>query len=285
MVMAHRRFCIHRFVIAGCIMAAGFLAAARADAESSQSRVQCKISSGGPPDLVIKVCNEVIQFGHEIGSRLAGAYISRARAYRVKGEYDRAIADLSQALKNDPGNVLAMHSRGVAYSDKQDYDRAIADYTEALWLAPRDATLFNDRARAYERKAQYDRAIADYSEVIRIAPRPAAALKDRCYVRAISGRELPQALEDCNEALRLIPRDISAFERRALTYVRLGRYDKAIVDYNLVLKFVSTNAAALYGRGVAKKKTGDEYGGDADIAAARLIRPDIVEELIRFGVK
>ena len=267
------------------LLAVTIFSAARAAADSTQSRVLCKLSSGGPPDLMIQACNELIESGRVVSSSLAGAYISRGRAFRAKGEYDRAIADFSQALNNDPGNVLALHMRGLGLFDKGDNDRAIADYTEAIWRAPRDATLYDDRARAYERKTQYERAIADYSEVIRIVPRPAAALKDRCYARAISNRELPQALDDCNEALRLIPRDLAALDRRALTYLRLGYYDKAIADYDLVLKFTSANAASLYGRGVAKKKKGDEANGEADITAARLIRPDVVEELIRFGVK
>src|ERR1700680_2773098 len=171
LIAIDRRFWVHRVFIAGWVMAAALLAAASAQADSTQSRIQCKISSGGPPDLVIQVCNDVIQFGHEASSRFAEAYVVRGRAFHAKGEYERAIADYSEALKNEPGNVLAMQGRGNACFAKKDYDRAIADYSAAIWLTPNNFRLYQDRAQAYEMKAQYDRAIADYSEVIRMQPR------------------------------------------------------------------------------------------------------------------
>jgi tetratricopeptide (TPR) repeat protein len=285
MIAIDHMFWVHRVFIAGWVMAAALLAAASAQADSTQSRIQCKISSGGPPDLVIQVCNNVIQFGHEASSRFAEAYVVRGRAFHAKGEYEQAIADYSEALKNEPGNVLAMQGRGDACFAKKDYDRAIADYSAAIWLTPNNFRLYQDRAQAYEMKAQYDRAIADYSEVIRMQPRLAATYIDRCHVRLISNRELPQALADCNEALRLVPSDIAARDYRGLAHLRLGHYDKAIVDYDAVLKASSIRATALYGRGVAKRKQGDNVGSQEDMTAARLIRPDIVDEFIRLGVK
>jgi tetratricopeptide (TPR) repeat protein len=248
-------------------------------------RVQCNVKVSGYPDGMIKSCTELIETGHETGRALASAYNARGRAYLAKGEHEHAIADFSAALNNEPGNLLALHSRGLAHSFKREFKRAIEDYSEAIWRAPRNATLYQDRARAYVGAADYARAIADFSEVIRLTPKPALALRDRCYVRAISGRELQQGLEDCDEALRMLKNDVIARERRALINLRMGHFDKAIADYNAVLKVQAASAGALYGRGVARKKKGEEMRGDADIAEARQIRPDIVEALIGFGVK
>ena len=150
---------------------------------------------------------------------------------------------------------------------------------------PRDVIALQNRGHAYQAKQDYDRAIADYSEAIRIEPKFAYAFNDRCYVRAIAGRELQQALADCNEALRLIPNDIQTLDSRGFAYLRLGEFDKAITDYNAVLKFNPQQAGSLYGRGLAKQKKGDSAGGDADIMAAKAIRADIVEEFARYGVK
>ena len=43
--------------------------------------------------------------------------------------------------------------------------------------------------------------------------------------------------------------------------------------------------SSLYGGGLARQRTGDQAGGDADIAAARTIRPDIAEEMAQYGLK
>jgi tetratricopeptide (TPR) repeat protein len=39
----------------------------------------------------------------------------------------------------DPNNVRAYNERGRAYFNKDDYDRAIADYTQALKINPNHA--------------------------------------------------------------------------------------------------------------------------------------------------
>jgi formylglycine-generating enzyme required for sulfatase activity len=57
--------------------------------------------------------------------------------YRAeKGEYDKAIADCTEAIRLDPKHVEAYHNRGVAYWNKGEYDKAIADFTEAIRLEP-----------------------------------------------------------------------------------------------------------------------------------------------------
>jgi tetratricopeptide (TPR) repeat protein len=248
-------------------------------------RVQCNARLGGPPDGLIESCTKLIEGGHETGRALAAAYNARGRAYLAKGDHDRAAADFSQALKNEPENVQSLHGRGLARSAKGDLDGAIKDFSDAIWLSPRNAAVYQDRARAYLGKADHARAIADLGEVIKFTPKPAFALRERCYVRAISGRELPQGLDDCEQALRLLKNDVTTLERRGLIHLRLGYFDKAITDFNAVLKVQAANAAALYGRGVAKKKKGLEIAGEADIAEARQLRPDVVQALIAYGVK
>jgi tetratricopeptide (TPR) repeat protein len=248
-------------------------------------RVQCNARLGGPPDGMIKSCTELIEGGHETGRALAAAYIARGRAFLARGDHDLAVADFSQALNLEPDNAQALHGRGLARNAKGDLDGAVKDFSEAIWRSPRTAAFYQDRAKAYLGKAEYARAIADLDEVIKLTPKPAHALRERCYVRAISGRELMQGLEDCEAALRLIRNDAAALERRGLIHLRLGYFDKAIADFEAVLKVQAANAAALYGRGVAKKKKGLEIAGEADIAEARQLRPDVVQALIAYGVK
>jgi len=43
-------------------------------------------------------------------------------------------------------------------------------------------------------------------------------------------------------------------------------------------------ATALYGRGLAKLKKGDR-SGDADLAAAKAIRPDVAGDFARLGIE
>jgi Flp pilus assembly protein TadD len=54
-----------------------------------------------------------------------------------------------------------------------------------------------------------------------------------------------------------------------------GDDKRARADYDKALQLNPKNPYTLFARGVLKKKMGDEAGGDADIARARQIKPDI----------
>jgi Flp pilus assembly protein TadD len=51
-----------------------------------------------------------------------------------KGEYDKAIADYTEALRLDPKNSIFYSDRGYAYGQKGDTARANADYARAREL-------------------------------------------------------------------------------------------------------------------------------------------------------
>ena len=87
-----------------------------------------------------------------------------------KGDYDRAIADLEQAIRLDPKYRRPIYNRGIAYIDKGDYDRAIADLGKSVRLDPKDPKAYVIRGSAYDGKGDYNRAIANYDEALRLDP-------------------------------------------------------------------------------------------------------------------
>jgi tetratricopeptide (TPR) repeat protein len=90
-------------------------------------------------DLVIRGCSEVIRVGKETPKDLAFAFTNRGNGYAFKQDYDRAIADYTEAIKLDPDFAAAYNGRAGAYSDQGDVDRAVADYIDARRLALRNA--------------------------------------------------------------------------------------------------------------------------------------------------
>jgi len=57
-------------------------------------------------------------------------YVNRARAYRLKGDIDRAIADHTQVIQLNPKFAAAYYNRDIAYRMTGDTDRAVADYRQ-----------------------------------------------------------------------------------------------------------------------------------------------------------
>jgi hypothetical protein len=58
----------------------------------------------------------------------------------------------------------------------------------------------------------------------------------------------------------------------------------AIADYNSALQLNPKLPTALYGRGFARLKTGDPTRGKADVAAAKSVDQNIVEEFSHYGL-
>ena len=168
-------------------------------------------------------------------------------------------------------------------SDAQVIEGCSAVIAAGRESAEKMAQAYYTRGSAYLMSGDNKRAIDDYSEALKRQPADAMVLLSRCHVRAIVG-DLQAALDDCNESLRLAPSVPATLGSRGLVLLKLGRFDEAIADYDAGLKLYAKSAISLYGRGVARRKKGDLSGGDADIAAAKAIRPDVPDLLATWGV-
>ena len=73
-----------------------------------------------------------------------------------KKDYDKAIADLSTAIRLDPEFAGAFSNRAAAFLGKREFDKAIADCTEAIRRDPNHAMAYNNRGRARLDKGDYD---------------------------------------------------------------------------------------------------------------------------------
>ena len=78
----------------------------------------------------------------------SSSLVSQGKTDSNNGDYDRAIAAFSEAIRLEPKNVNAFSNRGIAYAKKGDNDRAIADYNEVIRLDPKYALAFCNRGVA-----------------------------------------------------------------------------------------------------------------------------------------
>ena len=52
----------------------------------------------------------------------------------MKGEFDKAIADYTEAIRMNPQSAEAYRGRGHVYGVKCDFDKSISDFTESIRL-------------------------------------------------------------------------------------------------------------------------------------------------------
>jgi tetratricopeptide (TPR) repeat protein len=271
-----------RLVFFPSLLVGILLAGAAARAQTAQERHWCEGEEEATIDQRIDGCSAVIKAGRDKGEKLAEAFANRGLAYRLRGEYDRAIQDYNQAIKLNAKSAAAYNNRGVAYDHKGEYDRAIQDYDQAIKLKPSAEVHFN-RGNAYLGKGQHDHAIDDYNQALKLKPDFAAVLDNRCWARAVVGILRP-ALADCNEALQLMPNNAATLDSRGFVFLKMSQFDAAVSDYDAALRVDAKRAFALYGRGLARLKNEDP-AGEADIAAAKALQADIAEEYARYGIR
>jgi hypothetical protein len=61
--------------------------------------------------------------------------------------------------------------------------------------------------------------------------------------------------------------------------------EDALSDLEAVLETSPDMAESLYMRGVIRRRQGNTAEGDADLAAARFLEPQIDRTYVRFGIK
>ena len=150
--------------------------------------------------------------------------LNRAKDWYQKGEYDKAIAAYTEAIRLDPNCAVAYHNRGSLWTFKGDNQKAIADYTEAMRLDSQYADALYGLGFGWFNKGEYGKAVVAYSEAIRLDPQRADA---RAYYYRGNARdklgEYEKAIADYHQALRLDP-------QFALPYFSLGQLMSSCPD-------------------------------------------------------
>jgi tetratricopeptide (TPR) repeat protein len=165
---------------------------------------------------------------------IGGAYFDRCLDRINKGEYDLATQDCDQAFSLYPDGVdLNLRMRARAFIGKGEFDRAIADLSWAIQMKPGDSGRWFDRAEVHVKKGDVDRAITDFTEVLRLEPRHMGALIGRGKAHA-QKRHYARAITDFDEAIRRRA-DPVPYYQRGFAYEQLGQRDKAIADYRNAL--------------------------------------------------
>ena len=247
----------------------------------------------------------------------------RGAASVSRHEYESALNDLTRAAALDPANTENFYQLGLVHLQTGKRDAAVGDFNRVLELKPdhipalmrraqiritegnipsarldldavdhsaaKEADVRFELAHAYAAADVFDSALKQWELWIHYHehdPRMATALNGRCWDRASLGVDLATALKDCDNAVKLSTKETqwAALDSRAFVYLRLNEYAKAIADYDASLKLSPKNAWSLYGRGIAKIRENNSAEGQADMAQAAAITPNIAEQFKKRGI-
>lgn len=208
-------------------------------------------------------------------SDFADCYHYRGRMYHRDKQYEKAVADYSEALKLQPQNVEYYRDRAYANGDGlKKYDAAIADLNEVIKLEPKSPWHYVNRAYVHKSKKDYQKAAEDFTSAINVEPTPALkktfyGMRSDVYFDNLNNYQA--SIADQTEIIKIAPQDWVGYSNRGRAYLKNKNYEKAIADYTKVIEifphgFVYVNRGKAYcalGKktlALADKKKAQELG-------------------------
>jgi serine/threonine protein kinase/tetratricopeptide (TPR) repeat protein len=159
-------------------------------------------------------------------------------------QWERAVADYSEAISMKPDYFPAWTGRGRAYLGLGRWDEAIADFSKAIELDPNHFDPWHGCADAYMNMEQWDKALADYSKAIELSPDGRSAWEaweERFAVHLELG-QADKGLAEISEAISLSPDDPWLYGHRASAYEMLGQWDKVLANISKAISLEPDNA-------------------------------------------
>jgi tetratricopeptide (TPR) repeat protein len=202
----------------------------------------------GKPDEALAAYMKAIEAAQRAGQNPAYYWQIRARLSWSFRQWDKAIADSTQAIDLDPKQPLNWATRGDCYRDKGDTQKALADYDMVIKNSahlPQLARLgFCRRAELNEKLGRWDKVIADWTGHVRVNPAD-------WYGREVLVRVLvtcpDRALRDPRRAIEIAKQDpplgpeVVGFYL-AMAHAQLGNHDEAQMWYDRTVQCMEKNA-------------------------------------------
>jgi len=217
----------------------------------------------------------------------AGFLTVRAAAHQARNERDAALADLDAALRLDPTLADARMHRAQMHRGQAGRDLAEQDLAALDKSLPTQANLRASMAQLYVDIGMPAQALSQWNQWMDAHPHDLGlerAYNGRCRARFELGIELDKALDDCDEAVGADSKNPVYASNRGWVYLRLGKPQKALADFDQALALKPGAAWPLYGRGQAHLGLGQTALARADLAAARQAQPDIDTAVKRTGM-
>ena len=132
-------------------------------------------------------------------------YYNRGMAYFYHGQnYDKAIRDLTTAIRLKPKFDKAYRLRGLVRAEKGDWAGLRDDCTEAIRLNSTDDELYNIRGGACYRLTDYQAALTDFDRAIQLNGNNPEPYHNRGLVKQ-GMSDLDGAIADFQYAMKLNP--------------------------------------------------------------------------------
>jgi tetratricopeptide (TPR) repeat protein len=196
----------------------------------------------------------------------ARAFALLGNAWYYAGEFAKAEAQLTQALRLEPNPQVSRARAYVRYSLRK-YAEALVDIDECLRAEPENPEMICDRGLLLQALNRPDEAEKDYGRALDRRPKMARALNNRGTLRA-ARRDFEGATADFEQAIFDNPLSSDAYVNLGTVLVSQGKFDRAIQEFGTAIGIDPEGAEPYANRGLARRLKGDADGAFSDFQTA-----------------
>ncbi|MBO6203265.1 MAG: tetratricopeptide repeat protein [Selenomonas sp.] len=227
---------------------------------------------GNQSDGIVNIANVAnaaatsAQEEHDLGKR----YLFKEK------NYDEAIKHFTKCIEllpTEAGEAFAYpyYYRGRAYKEKGDINKAFADYTLAIQYNAKFAPAYASRSSILYDMQKYDEALKEINEAIKSDQKVPdyVGFRAKCYYKL--GKH-DKSLPDCNQAIKAEPQWWELYFVRGVSYAMSNNLEKALQDLGVVIDNDTNRlerADAYVWRGAIYNKMGDKEKAKKEIAKGR----------------
>jgi len=224
-----RRF-THMACLAAFLLALPAAASAKEDVTLLRAREGAAALLRGQYDKAIASLNEALAQPEISDFVKASIYSDRGIAKWRSGDIKAAIQDFNQSITLSPENASVYNNRGNALLQLGHPDEAVKDFDRAIALSPNYGVAFNNRGNAHVALNEYDAAFQDYRKAVQLMSASAVPLNGRGKSHAELKR-YHAAIRDLTKALEVDPSCRACYANRGKAYMEIGEYDNAASDF------------------------------------------------------
>jgi len=155
-----------------------------------------------------------------------------AQLYYEKGDYEQALANSMEILRQQPSSADAVKIAAFCYTEMGQTEKALEYYEEMIKNEPDNTDLVYNLGLLYEKMGRTDDALAEFEKVIVLNPMDKEALL-QCAQMYLEVKEDYEKAVDCyQKALDLDPENPGIINNLGVAQVRLGgeKDDKSMIE-------------------------------------------------------
>jgi tetratricopeptide (TPR) repeat protein len=218
------------------------------------------------PTEEIAACEQLLAI--HAGDDRSGVIASRGSAYYRAGDYRRAGADYTAAIRLDPRNSSSHYNLGLVHEHIGDRRRALTDYSAAIGIDPKNVEALQNRGLIHLDLGRFDQAIADFTEADKLQPTNVFTLANRGVAYAWKNDRV-RAEQDFEAVRNSDPSNLALLHGEALLAMARGDTSEAIRFFDKAIAQNPSDAWALSMRAKANLRLEDREEMRGDVTAAQ----------------